>query len=111
MQNVLRSKERGKRLSAMVLAFVMAFFALTSAGPVAQAVTQDDINNLKSQAATLSSQKADLQKQLDKLSSSKNAAVEQKQLLEQKINVLREQISLSEQAIQEYGEMITQKEQ
>ena len=111
MQNVLRSKERGKRLSAMVMAFVMVFFALASAGPAAWAVTQDDINQLKSQAATLSTQKNELQKKLDKLSSSKNAAVEQKQLLEQKINVLREQIALSEQSIQEYGEMITQKEQ
>ena len=33
--------------------------------PQAQAVTQDDINNLKSQAASLSSQKADIQKKLE----------------------------------------------
>lgn len=110
MQNFLRSKERGKRLGAIFLSLVMVFFALTSSGPIALAVTQDDINNLKSQASSLSAQKAELQKKLDKLSNSKNSALQQKQLLEQKINVLREQIALSEQSIQEYGEMITQKE-
>ena len=110
MWNKLRSQERGKRLGAMVMAFVMVFFAMAAASPAALAVTQKDIDNLKSQAANLSNQKADLQKKLDKLSHSKNAALSQKQLLEQKINVLREEISLSEQSIQEYGQMIAQKE-
>ena len=110
MWNKLRSQERGKRLGAMVMAFVMVFFAMAAASPAALAVTQKDIDNLKSQAANLSNQKADLQKKLDKLSHSKNAALSQKQLLEQKINVLRDEISLSEQSIQEYGQMIAQKE-
>lgn len=111
MQHTLCSKVSSKRLGALVLAVVMVLFAMTAALPAAQAVTQDEINQLKSQAAELSEQKADLQSQLDKLSNSENAALDQKFLLEEKINVLKQQISLSEQAIQEYGEMIAQKEE
>lgn len=111
MHHTLCSKVYGKRLGALVLAVVMVLFAMAAALPAAQAVTQDEINNLKSQASKLSQQKADLQSQLDKLSNSENAALDQKFLLEEKINVLKEEIALSEQAIQEYGELIEQKEQ
>lgn len=111
MQHTACSKVCGKRLGALVLAVVMVLFAMAAALPVAQAVTQDEINKLKSQAAELSQQKADLQSQLDKLSNSENAALDQKFLLEEKINVLKQEISVSEQAIQELGEMIQQKEE
>ena len=111
MQHILCSKERGKRLGALVMTLVMVFFAMTAALPAAEAVTQKDIDNLKSQAASLKEQKSDIQKKLDKLSNSKNSALDQKFLLEEKINVLREQIALSEQSIQEYGKQIDQKEE
>lgn len=110
MQHILSSKERGKRLVAWLMTAVMLLFVMSSALPAAQAVTQDEINDLKSQAASLKEEQAELQSQLDKLSSSKNAALDQKFVLEEKINVLQEQIALSEQAIQDYGEMIDQKE-
>lgn len=110
MQHILSSKERGKRLVAWLMTLVMLLFVMSSALPAAQAVTQDEINDLKSQAASLKEEQAELQSQLDKLSSSKNAALDQKFVLEEKINVLQEQIALSEQAIQDYGEMIDQKE-
>ena len=66
----------------------MVLFTMAISLPAAQAVTQKDIDNLKSQAASLNSQKADLQSKLDQLSNSKNAALDQF-LLEEKINVLR----------------------
>ncbi len=110
MQHSYRTKGWAKRLGAMAMTLVMLFGLMAAGLPQAQAVTQDDINNLKSQAASLSSQKADIQKKLDKLSNSKNSALNEKLLLEQKINVLRSEIAVSEQAIAEYGEMITQKE-
>ena len=110
MQHSYRTKGWAKRLGAMAMTLVMLFGLMAAGLPQAQAVTQDDINNLKSQAASLSSQKADIQKKLDKLSNSKNSAINEKLLLEQKINVLRSEIAVSEQAIAEYGEMITQKE-
>ena len=93
MQHILCSKERGKRLGALVMTLVMVFFAMTAALPAAEAVTQKDIDNLKSQAASLKEQKSDIQKKLDKLSNSKNSVLDQKFLLEEKINVLREQIA------------------
>lgn len=97
-----------QKVGAWLLSLVMLVSVLV---PMAQAaVTQDQINSLRSQAATLSSQKADLQKKLDKLSNSKNVAVDQKLLLEQKINVLQSEITVSEQSIANYGEMIAQKE-
>lgn len=111
MQHTLCSKVCSRRLGALVLAVVMVLFAMAAAVPAAQAVTQDEINQLKSQAAELSQQKADLQSQLDKLSNSENAALDQKFLLEEKINVLKQEIALSEQAIQEFGELIVQKEE
>ena len=49
MQHILCSKERGKRLGALVMTLVMVFFAMTAALPAAEAVTQKDIDNLKSQ--------------------------------------------------------------
>lgn len=76
MQHILCSKGRGKRLGALVMTLVMVFFAMTAALPAAEAVTQKDIDNLKSQAASLKEQKSDIQKKLDKLSNSKNSALD-----------------------------------
>ena len=100
MQHSYRTKGWAKRLGAMAMTLVMLFGLMAAGLPQAQAVTQDDINNLKSQAASLSSQKADIQKKLDKLSNSKNSALNEKLLLEQKINVLRSEIAVSEPALQ-----------
>lgn len=99
---------RAQRGFALFLALVMA---LTVALPTASAaVTKEQINNLKNQASSLSSQKANVQAELDKLANSKNAAVEQKFLLEEKIGVLQQEIATSESLIAQYGEMIAQKE-
>lgn len=101
---------RGKRVGTMLVAAAMVFSAMVGVLPGAQAVTQEEINQLKSQASSLNAQKASLQNDLNKLANSKNAALNQKFLLEEKIGVLRQEISVSEQAIIEYGEMIAQKE-
>lgn len=112
MQHPFKLRGWSKRLGAMGLALVMALFTMTAVLPSASAaVTQEQINNLKSQASSLSGKKADLQKEIDALAKSKDAALDQKLLLEQKINVLRDEIAVSEQAIADYGEMIKQKEE
>ena len=100
----------GKRIAALALSLLMIVFAFCSALPTAAAVTQSDINNLKSQASALSGQKADLQKKLASVSGQKNSALDQKRILEQKINVLRSQIYVSEQQIQQYTQQIAQKQ-
>jgi len=112
MQHVrLNRRDRFRGSGARFLALVMMIVMVITVIPQVQAaVTKEQINNLKSQAATLEQKKAGLQKELDQVANSKNAAVQQKTILEQKINVLREQIAISEQTIAELGRMIEQKE-
>ena len=112
MQHVKPQRRgRSKRFGSFFLAVVMALAVATSALPLAgAAVTKDQINSLKAQAADLSNQKAGLQKDINKLSRSKNAALDKKILLEQKINVLQAEIAVSEQAIANYSARIVQKE-
>ena len=75
MQHILCSKGRGKRLGALVMTLVMVFFAMTAALPAAEAVTQKDIDNLKSQAASLKEQKSDIQKKLEHLPAGFNVTI------------------------------------
>lgn len=108
--NQIKRSFRPARGVALLLA--AAFFVLIGAAtlPMASAVTQDQINDLRSQAADLSAQKADLQKKLDSLDQSKNDAMAQKDLLTQKIGVLQQEIAVSEESIHGYTQMIAQKE-
>ena len=97
-----------RRGLSLVLALAMALsVCLLPAG----AVTQQDINNLKSKAQSLNAQKAQIQAELNKVANSKNSAMQQKQLLEQKINVLRNQIAVTEQTISTLSAQIEEKEQ
>ena len=99
----------GKRLAALLLSAVLVLSV--SLAPAAYAVTQQEIDNLKSQAQNLTDQKAQLQSQINKLASSKSSAMEQKRLLEQKINILRSEISVSEKTIASLTAQISQKEE
>lgn len=106
-----RIPQRGtvlRRTLALLLTLTLLLAALPMTG---LAVTKEEINSLKSQAADLEKEKASLQKQINAVADSKNSALQQKQLLEQKINVLRSQISVSEQTIADLTEQIAQKEQ
>ena len=53
MQHILCSKERGKRFVAWLMTAIMLLFVMASALPAAQAVTQDEIDDMKSQASSL----------------------------------------------------------
>ena len=96
------------RTLALLLTLTLLLAVLPMTG---LAVTKEEINNLKAQAADLEKEKADLQKQINAVADSKNNALQQKQLLEQKINVLRNQIAVSEQTIADLTAQIAQKEQ
>ena len=97
-----------RRFLALLLALTLLLSALPMTG---LAVTKEEINGLKSQAAALEKEKADLQKQINAVAASKSNALQQKQLLEQKINVLRSQIAVSEETIADLTAQIAQKEQ
>ena len=106
-KNESRQRPLVRRTLALLLTLALLFSALPLTG---LAVTRDEINGLKNQAAGLEQKKADLQKQINAVASSKNSALQQKQLLEQQINVLREQIAVSEQTIASLTDQIQQKE-
>ena len=97
-----------RRFLGLLLTLTLLLSALPMTG---LAVTKEEINGLKSQAAALEKEKADLQKQINAVAASKSNALQQKQLLEQKINVLRSQIAVSEQTIADLTAQIAQKEQ
>ena len=87
---------------------------LPLAGPAvvveAEAVTQAEINALKQNASSLSTQKKELQNQLKEIRADKSKALDQKNLLEKQIGLIEDEIDNIRDQIQKYDELILQKE-
>ncbi|MBU5627923.1 peptidoglycan DD-metalloendopeptidase family protein [Oscillibacter sp. MSJ-2] len=98
-------KKRTLRILTAVVCMVL--MATTAAAP-AMAVTQADIDALKSDASDLSSQKKALQQKLDALADDKTSAIEKKNLLDQQIGKISDEISNVEQQIATYVSLISQ---
>lgn len=94
------------RCFALLLACALALGCL----PHAQAASRSAIESLQSQQASLSVQKAELQKKLDGIRSSQGQALSKKNLVEQQLNVLNQQIQVSENLLAQYARQITEKE-
>lgn len=94
------------RCFALLLACALALGCL----PHAQAASRSAIESLQSQQASLSVQKAELQKKLDGIRSSQGQALSKKNLVEQQLNVLNQQIQVSEDLLAQYAQQITEKE-
>lgn len=94
------------RCFALLLACALALGCL----PHAQAASRSAIESLQSQQASLSVQKAELQKKLDGIRSSQGQALNKKNLVEQQLNVLKQQIQVSENLLAQYARQITEKE-
>lgn len=95
-----------KRCFALLLACALALGCL----PRAQAASRSAIESLQSQQASLSVQKAELQKKLDGIRSSQGQALSKKNLVEQQLNVLNQQIQVSEDLLAQYAQQIAEKE-
>lgn len=95
-----------KRCFALLLACALALGCL----PRAQAASRSAIESLQSQQASLTVQKAELQKKLDGIRSSQGQALNKKNLVEQQLNVLKQQIQVSENLLAQYARQITEKE-
>ncbi|MEI3276930.1 MAG: peptidoglycan DD-metalloendopeptidase family protein [Evtepia sp.] len=95
-----------KRCFALLLACALALGCL----PRAQAASRSAIESLQSQQASLTVQKAELQKKLDGIRSSQGQALNKKNLVEQQLNVLNQQIQVSENLLAQYARLITEKE-
>ncbi len=75
----------------------------------ASAVTQAEIDALKSKSSTLASQKKDIQAQLKAVQADKSTAMKKKQLLEDQIDVIRQEIANINEQIAMYDQLIAQK--
>ena len=95
-----------KRCFALLLVCALALGCL----PRAQAASRSAIESLQSQQASLTVQKAELQKKLDGIRSSQGQALNKKNLVEQQLNVLNQQIQVSENLLAQYARQITEKE-
>ena len=95
---------------AIILSLVLPFAGPAAVLP-ASAVTQAEIDALKSDANDLANQKKELQAQLNAVKADKNEALTQKQLLEEQIEVIRAEISNINSQISNYEALISQKTQ
>ena len=107
-------KERQNRVRR-VLTLVMALaLVIPLSGPTvvmeSGAVTQQEIDALKSDANQLNQQKKDIQNQLKSVRADKNDALGKKELLEEQIDVIQNEISNLNAQITKYSELIGQKE-
>ena len=95
-------------LVLLALLFVVGSIQGGELAPAVSAVTQAEIDNLKDNANSLDSQKADLQNQIDALESDKSRALEQIALLDQQADVIRQEISNTQSLISNYESLIAQ---
>ena len=97
----------------LALALTLAL-VLPLTGPAvvmeAGAVTQAEIDALKSDASKLNDQKKDIQNQLKSVRADKSKALDQKELLEDQIDVINAEIDNIDDQISQYNTLIAQKE-
>ena len=94
-----------RSLPLLALALCLLLADLT---PAAAAVTQADIDALKSDAKGLAQEKKDIQAQIDKLSSDISSTMERKRLLDGQIGLTEQEIGNKEEEIATYEDLIAQ---
>lgn len=95
---------------ALLLALLMILPAITMIFESAGAVTQEEIDKLKDDAAQMEQDKKDLQEQLKELKGEIDSAFDQKLVVEQEIILVEEQIANTQALIDKYSELIDQEE-
>ena len=104
-------KKLAKRLLAVALVLSLAIPLVPETMVVpASAVTQAEIDDLKSEASDLRSRQKELQNQLAAIKADKDKALEQKTLLEQQINATQAEINTIQAQIDKYDDLIAQKQ-
>lgn len=94
-----------RSLPLLILALCLV---LADLSPAAEAVTQADIDALKSDAKDLAQDKKNIQAQIDKLSSDISTTMERKRLLDGQISLTEQEIDNKEEEIATYEELIVQ---
>ena len=109
---VYMQKKLLKPIFSFALAFVMAVSLFVGFIPTtASAVTQSEINDLKSQKAALSEQSASYEATISSLKNKKNAQVELKTALDSKLALTNQQIMNLEEQIKLHDALIERKTQ
>lgn len=104
-------KRNYRRLCRSLLFLALALCLLWGSIPTtAKAVTQADIDALKSDAKGLAQEKKNIQAQIDKLSSDISNTMERKRLLDGQISVTEGEITNKEAEIATYADLIVQTE-
>lgn len=102
-------KRNGKWLLRTLPLLVLTLcLSLADLSPAAAAVTQADIDALKSDAKGLAQEKKDIQAQIDKLSTDISSTMERKRLLDGQISVTEQEITNKEEEIATYEDLIAQ---
>ncbi len=99
-----------KRMCRVLAALLLAVCLVGAEVSPVLAVTQAEIDQLKSEAKELGSQKKELEAKLEELADDKSKALEKKRLLDQQIDNTSAQIKNVEAQIADYAELITQTE-
>lgn len=99
-----------RRILSLVLALLLVF-AMAPAEtfiPVAQAVTQEQIDKLKGDAKDLANESSQLKLQLAELKDQRTSAIQRKNLLDQQIDLTVQQIDNTEKQISGFETMLAQ---
>ena len=104
--------KKQRKLLSLVMALLLVF-ALAPAEelvPVARAVTQAEIDSLKSESKELANQASGLKSELADLKSQRNSALKQKQLIDQQITLTVQAIENTEKQISGFETLLVQTE-
>ena len=105
----MRNK-RFQSIIAIVLTVLLAGTAVLSTVLQAGAVSQSDIDALKSQAAELAGKKGDIQSQIDSYEYEQMTILEQKRVLDEQVMLTQEEIDNINAQIEQYELLIAEKE-
>ncbi|MDE7041337.1 MAG: peptidoglycan DD-metalloendopeptidase family protein [Oscillospiraceae bacterium] len=99
-----------RKILSLVLALVMVFALVPEETlvPVAHAVTQEQIDDLKNTSKELASESSKLKLQLAELKDQRTSAIQRKNLLDQQIDLTVQQISNTEKQISGFETMLAQ---
>ena len=105
-------KKRTQRIIVIIVAAALLLSVLLPAlSMIAGAITQDDINGIKSELSDITAQKKDVQKELAAIRGDLSKAEEQVELLQAQIILTEQQINASQRLLDQYDLEIQDKEE
>ena len=102
--------KHSRRILSLAMALLLVFALAPAEGliPVAHAVTQEQIDNLKNASKELANESSKLKLQLAELKDQRSSAIQRKNLLDQQIALTTQQIDNTEKQISGFEAMLAQ---